>query len=166
MMPTSTHPCAFHRVRGILNTLVLVLASVLAGCGGHAPAVVTPRDVEEHGTAAFTEPRDTVFRACVLALRMSDQRIRVAEPSTGLIVTWPDALAPPTARAAHGYLVEVIGLPDGRVQVVATPTSADEATAQRELAPPPWELGRERAAWERFFADIQTLIERRRDAPP
>lgn len=166
MMPSRTQRGALQRVRIIANTLVLVLSCLLAGCGGSAPAVVSPRDVEEYGTAAFTEPRDTVFRACVLALRRSEQRIRVAEPSTGLIVTWPDALAAPSARAAHGYLVEVIGLPDGRVQVVATPTSADEAAAQREVAPPRWELGRERAAWERFFADVQSLIERRRDAPP
>lgn len=139
---------------------VLATTALLAGCGASAPVVVTPRHVEAYGTASFEAPREAVFRACLLALQMSGHRIAAAESSLGLVVTWPDGRESPGRKPRHGYVVELRGSPDGRVTVVATPGAGDEHASLRHAAPRWWELGGERAAWERLFGDIRDLIER------
>ncbi len=128
----------------------------LAGCGASTPVLVTPQHVGAYGTASFEGSRDTVFRACLLALQMSGHHIEVAERSMGLVVTEPDAGLLPASRPRRGYVVEVRSSGDGRVTVSATPTSPKE----------PRHLDPERAAWERLFGDIGDLVRRwQTDAP-
>lgn len=149
-----------HVTRSLARTAVLAIATLLAGCGATAPLVMTPQHVEAYGTAVFEAQPDTVFQACVLALQMSGQRIEVAEPSMGLVVTSPDGRATWRGKGHHGYLVEVKGLPDGRASVVATPAAAGAHASVREGAPPGWGVDRERMAWERLFTDIRDIIDR------
>lgn len=144
---------------------VLAAVTLLAGCGASAPEVVTPQHVEAYGTASFDAPREAVFRACVVALQVSGHRIAAAEDSVGLVVTWPDGREPPGSRPRHGYVVELRSSPDGRVTVSATPGAAEHASL-RAAAPPGWELGRERASWERLFADIRSLLDRGQSEAP
>ena len=146
-------------VARLFAAAALTVAAALAGCAASAPGVVTAQHVQAYGTATFEEDPeapDTVFRACVLALQMAGHRIEVADRSAGLVVTEPDGRLLPGSRPHHGYRVEVRSSPDGRVTVSATPS------ARKELR----QLDRERALWERFFADIRDLVGRWRAESP
>lgn len=153
--------------RALMCVVMLAGSIALAGCGASASAFMTPQHVDEYGTVVFEAPPDTVFRACVLALQMSGQRVQVAEKSTGLVVTWPDAVAPLEIRPPHGYVVEVRPSPGGRATVLATPTLLPDEDAIRRGTPPPrWELDREREAWGRLFTDIRSLVDREQGEAP
>jgi len=159
-------PWAVSRRAWTFQGPLVATVMLLAGCGASIPAFVTPQHVESYGTALFHGSSDTVFRACVLALRRSGHRIEAAERSTGIVVTGPDGRLVAEERPRHGYVVQLRSSPDGRVTVVATPAAADEPACLQGGALPRRDLDRERAAWERLFADIRALMDHWGAEPP
>jgi hypothetical protein len=125
---------------------------------------LTPRDIAESGTLVLDAPRQTVFGACVLALRKQGYAIDVAEPETGLVVTMRrrERESPPGRPIYREYIVEVKDLPGGRAQVEVWPsvTEADTRMGNRPYTAPAWDLDEERAAWTRLFEDVRGIVER------
>ncbi len=146
--------------------LALVLALSCGACGGGtALTPLTPKDIAESGTLVLDAPKQTVLGACVLALRKQGYAIDVAEPETGLVVTFrrpAERGSRSGERLFRAYILEVKSVPGDRARVSAWPavSEADVSRGNRVYAAPAWEMDEERAAWARLFGDIRGIVER------
>ncbi|MCY0985697.1 hypothetical protein OV203_01045 [Nannocystis sp. ILAH1] len=74
-------------VGSFLVTLSLAGAPFLTGCAGSRASVITPEEVQTHGTYTFTAPPAEVFAATLGALKTLGYPIAVTNEEKGIIKT-------------------------------------------------------------------------------
>jgi hypothetical protein len=149
------------------GTLVLVLAALaLLGCAGRPIGPLSPQEIAAHGTMDMAAPREAVFDACLLALRMGGYDIEEAEPEIAIaIVRLKGERARPAdgpGKRSRGYIVEVRDAKSGGVRVTVTPIAGDGTPHRPD--DPIWDLDHERAGLARLFEDVRMLMARRTGA--
>lgn len=154
-------------LRWAATTVGLLVGLASGGCARPQLGPLSPQEIAAHGTIEMSAPRDTVFGACILALRMEGYVIDVAEPVTGLVVTLFKRTAAggddaSQGKRSAGYVVQVRDLGEGRVRIVATPAAGEAIDGSP--ADVTWDLGHERTAWAQLFADVRMLVARQEGA--